>query len=72
MPTSSGRIPSLKQLRADLLFRGHVELDRQSEVRVPAREVTWLSRSGRLPRVHHDDAFGSLDRPSVDGECFRP
>ena len=62
----------LEQLRPDLLLRGHVEPDRQPEVRVPAGEVTRFTRPGGLPRVHQDDAFGRLNRPGVDRERFGP
>jgi hypothetical protein len=71
-PHVVGANTELEQLRADLLFRGHIELDRQAEVRVPSRDVTRFTSSSGLTRVHNDDAFGSLDRPSVDREGFGP
>jgi hypothetical protein len=62
----------LVQLRADLLFLGYVELDRQPEVRVPPRKVTRFTRPGSLSRVHQDDAVGRLNRPGIDREFFGP
>ena len=67
-----GANAELEQLWANLLFGGHVEPDRQPEVRMPAGKPTWLTRSGGLTRIHHNNTFGSLDRPGKDGECLGP
>ena len=71
-PYIVGPNAELAELRADLLFIGHVELDRQPEVRVPPRKVTRFTRACVLSRVHQNDAFRCFNRPGKDGKFFGP
>lgn len=65
-----GRIDAhTSKLRADLVLRRDVEVDREPEERMPPRKE---ARRGGLPAVEQDQALVVLDQVGVDRERLGP
>src|SRR4051794_35223516 len=71
-PHLLGREPGPLQLPVDLVALVHVDAQRAPVVRVRCRVVARAGRLVYLARVDHDQPFGVLDGPGVDGQGRRP
>ena len=68
----TGLDPELLELRADLLLRLDEFTNRETEDRMPTREIARLRSAGAFARVDHDHALGMLDREGVDRKRLSP